>query len=335
MNSIERNDEYVFDEKIRQLESRYPNVRVARDVPERNLHTVEVPFHISQPDNLLVDVLAAKTAHSIEHLLSHSLSGRIVLLVCTTAEGRISAVSTSVQIGSSRVTLQELYEYGILQQRDPTFQLVTVVSRVWRSIGCDESPKKQADGERRRPSGTTRQARTLPLPPTISRAEVESFLASGAMSARSLVLKLENGQSPTITEAEVMECFKTTATGMSWLTEAREVVRAMEETNEEKASRVDGLENHLAMLKALLRSRSETFREMSARREEVPRILAPAALKDQLADGASAARMRGQKLAEDWKEGRGVRDDVFVREYVDAIAAAYAMDAKRDGLELA
>lgn len=330
---------HLFAENARRLKSIYPNVRVARDVPEENVHTVEVPFVVREPGELLVDVLASKmspleTVETIElaRLRRTSLAGRIVLLVCTSAVGRISAVSTTVMIGSSRVTLQELHDCGLLPQRGPTLQLVTVVSRVWRALGCLDSATRQSLGGLGRilGGGNRRNREQLRRPPAISRADVESFLASGTLEARSLLRKVNNPQISSDAEACVMDCFMSTSAGMSWLAEAREMVRAMEEANEERATQVAGLESQLAVVGAEYRAKSEEFREKSARRERVRQLLAPDVLKSRLARAAEQERSRAWELAEAWNGGAGMKDDVFVREYVDALAAALAAEAKRD-----
>ncbi len=83
-----------------------------------------------------------------------------------------------------------------------------------------------------------------------------------------------------------MDCFMSTSAGMSWLAEAREMVRAMEEANEERATQVAGLESQLAVVGAEYRAKSEEFREKSARRERVRQLLAPDVLKSRLARAA-------------------------------------------------
>ena len=59
-------------------------------------------------------------------------------------------------------------------------------------------------------------------------------------------------------------------------------------------------------------------------------MLAPDVLKSRLARVAEQERSRAWELAEAWNGGAGMKDDVFVREYVDALAAALAAEAKRD-----
>lgn len=328
----------LFGENERQLQSNYANVRVTRDVPEKNVHTVEVPFVVHEPGELLVDVLASKISpletpqtNDLVSLRQTSLEGRIVLLVCTTAADRISAVSTIVMIGSSRVSLQELYDCGLLPQRGPTLQLVTVVSRVWRSLGCVGSAKRQPKGAWGRPPGVRGQnQQQLPRPPAVSRAEVESFLASGTPESSSLLRQLDDRHTSSAADAYIMDCFKSTSAGMSWLAEAREMVRSMEEANEERGAQVAGMERQLAVLAAEYHAKSEEFRERSRRREQVRRLLAPDVLKSRLARSAEQERARALELVEAWNQGKGTKDDVFVREYVDALAAAIAIESKRD-----
>lgn len=339
LDSIDDSREFLlFGENERQLKSNYSNVRVARDVPEENVHTVEVPFVVREPGELLVDVLASKMSSfetvdtfELASLRRTSLEGRIVLLVCTSVTEQISAVSTTVMIGPSRVTLQELHDCGLLPHRGPTLQLVTVVSRVWRALGCPDSAKKQSLGGLGRILGGNRRSRQqLPRPPAISRADVESFLASGTPESGSLLCKLQDSRMSSAADAYVMDCFKSTLAGMSWLAEAREMVRAREEANEEREAHVAGLEDQLAVLEAEYRAKSEEFREKSVRRERARQLLAPDVLKSRLAHAAEQERSRASELAESWKEGKGMKDDAFVREYVDALAAAIAIEAKRD-----
>ncbi len=210
-------------------------------------------------------------------------------------------------------------------------QLVTVVSRVWRALGCPDSAKRQsAGGLGRILGGNRRNRQQVPRPPAISRADVESFLASGTPEARSLLRKLRDSPISSDADACVMDCFKSTSAGMSWLAEAREMVRAMEESNEERATQVAGLEDQLAVVGAEYRAKSEEFREKSGRRERVRQLLAPDVLKSRLDRAAKQERTRAWELVEAWKRGKGMKDDAFVREYVDALAAAFAAEAKRD-----
>ena len=59
-------------------------------------------------------------------------------------------------------------------------------------------------------------------------------------------------------------------------------------------------------------------------------MLAPDVLKSRLARSAEQERARALELVEAWNQGKGTKDDVFVREYVDALAAAIAIESKRD-----
>lgn len=171
-SSIEVENE--LESNLRSLHANYAGVSTT--LRDENLHAIDVPFIVPSPSELLMDVLASKAPVGIP-TLSSDVTGTIALLVCTDDQGAISAISTKVSIGSMRnvsITMQELYDCGLLltPEREPSLCLLTVVSRVWRSLGCVESPQKAKLREKQRKEKEGRISR----PPVIKRAEVATFV---------------------------------------------------------------------------------------------------------------------------------------------------------------
>lgn len=86
-----------------------------------------------------------------------------------------------------------------------------------------------------------------------------------------------------------------------------------------------GLERQLAVLNAELLDRTEEFREKNARREELRRVLAPDVLRERLEADANMANDHGEALSSGW--ARNPNGAFNVREYVDSMAAVYALRA--------
>lgn len=322
--NVENEDAELLEYNLNQLRSHFSNVSTTPREDQDNMHVVDVPFVVPSPSELLLDVVLSKTA-DVQTTSTSGLAGCITLLVCASAAGKISAVSTTVNIASARISMQELHDCGLLfsPERARSLRLMAVVSRVWRSLGCMESPKKTREKANLEKKDREKK---LPRPPTIKRADVATFAA-----------RIHGGADPstsTITESVVAACFESSSAGMSWLGEARGMVQRVEEANEERSDRVTGLERQLAVLSAELAQKEEEFRERSARRDEIRRVLAPEVLQGRLHGEVAKARSRAEALVRNtrgWSSGTAnkknsrSKNEAFVREFVDSMAAVYAM----------
>jgi len=322
--NVENEDAEQLEYNLDQLRSHFSNVSTTPREDQDNMHVVDVPFVVPSPSELLMDVVLSKTA-DVQSTSTSGLAGCISLLVCASAAGKISAVSTTVHIASARISMQELHDCGLLfsPERARSLRLMAVVSRVWRSLGCMESPKKTREKAKLEKKDREKK---LPRPPTIKRADVATFAA-----------RIHGGadlSSSNITESVVAACFESSSAGMSWLGEARGAVQRVEEANEERSDQVTGLERQLAVLSAELAQKEEAFRERSARRDDISRVLAPEVLQGRLQGEVAKARNRAEALVRKtygWSSGTAdkknsrSKNEALVREFVDSMAAVYAM----------
>lgn len=117
------------------------------------IETIEIPFESSRRDGTIGHIVErVKSEHGI--CVARPVAGSIVLrLRCDTFPSTRPDICITLldsRGGFHVMSDRDLQRYGVLGETyehvwgDPTVRLATVVSNVWYTLGCVESPRKQA-----------------------------------------------------------------------------------------------------------------------------------------------------------------------------------------------
>ena len=139
-----------YDGQVKELSSLY--VFSSRLITN-GVETIEIPFESSRRDGMLSYIMdRIKDEHGV--VISRPGTGSIVIrLKCDTfpASRPEFCMTLLDSLGGFHVLRDEdLQRYGILGETydhvwgDPTVRLATIVSNLWYTLGCVESPRKQA-----------------------------------------------------------------------------------------------------------------------------------------------------------------------------------------------
>ncbi len=354
-------------------------------VISNGVETIEIPFESSRRDGLVGYIVdRIKNEHGI--CIAKPVVGSIgIRLACETfPSSRPDIWVRLVDSGGGFHVMRDgdLQRYGVLGDTyeyvwgDPTVRLASVVSNVWYSLGCVESPRKQAlretcclvdngsvhdDGGGDFKNATKNKNKnrlnvmfektcrtmvnTLSLnsrnsdqysgldddddvhvddcmvrPESFSYAEVEAFVNS--LSEEEMVRALSDVSSSEGTlRAKLMSMVE------SRLSPMLQQNVAMAEANVQMVEELNGLKTQIAILKSEYEVKIAEFREKNARQEKARELFAPEVLIAQLDSSAKDYEAKSLKIVEAWKRG-DISNDVFVKEYVDTRAKAYACRKK-------